>query len=83
MDGEQTYEDQINRLLESRKLLPNASYFALTGTPKNKTREFFGAPERQLDGTRFLKMIIPSRKPTHDYRTAFLRFSASRTVSGT
>ncbi len=48
---EETYEDQINRLMESRKLLPNASYFAFTATPKNKTLEFFGVPERQPDGT--------------------------------
>ena len=27
---EETFEDQINRLMESRKLLPNASYFAFT-----------------------------------------------------
>ena len=48
---EETYEDQINRLMESRKLLPNASYFAFTATPKNKTLEIFGAPDPQADGT--------------------------------
>ena len=48
---EETYEDQINRLMESRKLLPNASYFAFTATPKNKTLEIFGEPEPQADGT--------------------------------
>ncbi len=48
---EETYEDQINRLMESRKLLPNASYFAFTATPKNKTLEIFGAPNPQADGT--------------------------------
>ena len=37
-------EDAINRLMESRKLLPNASYFAFTATPKNKTLEIFGEP---------------------------------------
>ncbi|MDE2975895.1 MAG: type I restriction endonuclease subunit R [Acidobacteriota bacterium] len=47
---EETYEDRINRLMESRKLLPNASYFAFTATPKNKTLELFGVPERQPDG---------------------------------
>ena len=51
-EGEdETFEDQINRLMESRKLLPNASYFAFTATPKNKTLEIFGEPERQTDGT--------------------------------
>ena len=34
---DETFEDRINRLMESRKLLPNASYFAFTATPKNKT----------------------------------------------
>ena len=48
---EETYEDQINRLMESRKLLPNASYFAFTATPKNKTLEIFGEPDSQSDGT--------------------------------
>ena len=48
---EETYEDQINRLMESRKLLPNASYFAFTATPKNKTLEIFGDPDPQRDGT--------------------------------
>ena len=45
-----TFEDRINRLMESRKLLPNASYFAFTATPKNKTLEIFGEPELQPDG---------------------------------
>ena len=50
-EGEdETFEDQINRLMESRKLLPNASYFAFTATPKNKTLEIFGEPEPQPDG---------------------------------
>ena len=50
-DEEETYEDRINRVMESRKLLPNASYFAFTATPKNKTLEIFGAPDPQPDGT--------------------------------
>ena len=48
---EETYEDRINRVMESRKLLPNASYFAFTATPKNKTLEIFGAPDPQPDGS--------------------------------
>ncbi len=43
-DDDETVEDAINRLMESRKLLPNASYFAFTATPKNKTLEIFGEP---------------------------------------
>jgi type I restriction enzyme, R subunit len=41
---EETLEDAINRIMESRKMLPNASYFAFTATPKNKTLEVFGEP---------------------------------------
>ena len=48
---EDTFEDKINDLMESRKLLSNASYFAFTATPKNKTLETFGDPEKQPDGT--------------------------------
>ena len=51
VDEEETFEDQINRLMESRKLLPDASYFAFTATPKNKTLEIFGDPDPQPDGT--------------------------------
>ena len=48
---EESFEDQINSLMESRKLLSNASYFAFTATPKNKTLEIFGDPDPQPDGT--------------------------------
>ena len=41
-EDDETVEDQINRIMEARKLLPNASYFAFTATPKNKTLEIFG-----------------------------------------
>ncbi|MFA6924830.1 MAG: type I restriction endonuclease [Bacteroidales bacterium] len=35
-------EDIINKLIQQRKMLKNASYFAFTATPKNKTLETFG-----------------------------------------
>ncbi len=41
-DEDETIEDKINTIMESRKMLPNASYFAFTATPKNKTLEIFG-----------------------------------------
>ena len=50
-EDEDTFEDQINRVMESRKMLTNASYFAFTATPKNKTLELFGQPDPQPDGT--------------------------------
>lgn len=43
-EDDETVEDQINRVMTSRKMLPNASYFAFTATPKNKTLEIFGVP---------------------------------------
>ena len=50
VDEDETYEDRINRLMESRSLLSNASYFAFTATPKNKTLEIFGDADPQADG---------------------------------
>ena len=41
-EQDETAEDKINRTMEARKLLPNASYFAFTATPKGKTLEIFG-----------------------------------------
>ena len=41
-EEDETTEDKINRLMIAKKLLPNASYFAFTATPKNKTLEIFG-----------------------------------------
>ena len=35
-DDEMDNEDKINAMMEGRKLLNNASYFAFTATPKNK-----------------------------------------------
>ena len=43
-DDEMDNEDKINAMMEGRKLLKNASYFAFTATPKNKTLELFGVP---------------------------------------
>ena len=43
-EDDETIEDTVNRLMEAKKMLPNASYFAFTATPKNKTLEIFGEP---------------------------------------
>lgn len=45
---EESVEDKINALIESRKMLANASYYAFTATPKTRTLELFG--ERQVVG---------------------------------
>jgi type I restriction enzyme R subunit len=57
---EETVEDRINRVMESRKLLSNASYFAFTATPKNKTLEIFGEPVPASDGK-------TAHRPFHSY----------------
>lgn len=44
-------EDKINKIMEGRKMVTNASYFAFTATLKNKTLEIFGEPDPQPDGT--------------------------------
>lgn len=49
-EEEESTEDKINELMESRKMLTNASYFAFTATPKNKTLEIFGELDPQPDG---------------------------------
>ena len=50
-DDSEDYEDRINKIIQSRKLLSNASYFAFTATPKNRTLELFGEPDPQPDET--------------------------------
>ena len=59
---EETTEDKINRLMESKKLLPNASYFAFTATPKNKTLEIFGDPSPEGGNTRHLPFHVYTMK---------------------
>lgn len=59
VDEEETIEDKINRIMESRRMLTNASYFAFTATPKNKTLEIFGFPFIEGDRTK--------HKPFHNY----------------
>jgi len=41
-DPEDTVNEALERRIAARKMLTNASYFAFTATPKNKTLEMFG-----------------------------------------
>lgn len=52
-------EDALNRLIEAKKMLTNASYFAFTATPKNKTLETFGEP--------FAADGVVKHRPFHSY----------------
>ncbi len=63
-DAEETItgEDLIRVLVKSRKLLPNASYFAFTATPKNKTLELFGVPFEEGGKTKFRAFHLYSMK---------------------
>ncbi len=58
-EEDETVEDTINRIMEARKMLPNASYFAFTATPKNKTLEVFGDPWPEGD--------VVKHRPFHSY----------------
>lgn len=56
---DETVEDAINRIIESKRMLPNASYFAFTATPKNKTLQMFGEAFPTPEGT--------GHRPFHGY----------------
>jgi len=62
-DGDSiTGEDLIIELIKSRKLLPNASYFAFTATPKNKTLELFGVEYEDSGKKKFSAFHLYSMK---------------------
>jgi type I restriction enzyme R subunit len=52
-------EDRINNIIEGRKMVKNASYFAFTATPKNKTLEMFGVAYQDGD--------VVKHRPFHVY----------------
>lgn len=56
---EMDLQDKINTIMQNRKMLKNADYFAFTATPKGKTLEIFGEPEPLGDEVR--------HRPFHSY----------------
>lgn len=58
-DPEDTVNDAIEKRMQSRKMLENASYFAFTATPKNKTLQLFGEPYEDGGETK--------HRPFHSY----------------
>lgn len=58
-DSTASAEELLIQLTESRKLPENASYFAFTATPKNKTLEMFGVPYKDGD--------VVKHRPFHSY----------------
>ena len=60
MVEEEDLEDRLNAVIEGRKMVKNANYYAFTATPKNKTLEMFGVPfDNGESGTGY--------KPFHEY----------------
>ena len=58
-DPEDTINDVLEKRMQARKMLSNASYFAFTATPKNKTLELFGEPYHEGGQTKY--------RPFHSY----------------
>jgi type I restriction enzyme R subunit len=58
-DPAESVEDKINAIIEQKRMLKNASYFAFTATPKNKTLEVFGEPYAAGD--------VVKHRPFHAY----------------
>ena len=48
--NEDDLEDKLNAIIEGRKMVKNANYYAFTATPKPKTLQMFGTPCPQPDG---------------------------------
>lgn len=59
-DDEMDLEDRLTAIIEGRKMVKNANYYAFTATPKNKTLQMFGTPFQQPDGE-------IGHKPFHEY----------------
>lgn len=53
-------EDKLNAIIEGRKMVKNANYYAFTATPKNKTLQMFGTTFEQPDGE-------IGHRPFHEY----------------
>jgi type I restriction enzyme R subunit len=59
---ELTSEDLVVDIVQSRKMLTNASYFAFTATPKPKTLELFGVKFKEGEKEKFRAFHLYSMK---------------------
>ena len=59
-DDDMDLEDRLTAIIEGRKMVTNANYYAFTATPKNKTLQMFGTPFTQPDGE-------TGHRPFHEY----------------
>ena len=67
-EEDESPEDSINRIMEARKMLPNASYYAFTATPKNKTLQIFGEPIHENEVTKHVPFHTYSMKQAIEER---------------
>ncbi|WP_407538654.1 type I restriction endonuclease subunit R [Deinococcus radiomollis] len=65
-DPEDVVNDALSKRMASRKMLTNASYFAFTATPKNKTLEMFGRSVPDGGKTRHLPFHAYTMKQAID-----------------
>lgn len=63
---ELTSEDLVVDIVKGRKMLTNASYFAFTATPKNKTLELFGVKYNEDGKDKFKAFHLYSMKQAID-----------------
>lgn len=63
------FEDKINTIIEGKKMAKNASYFAFTATPKNKTLEMFGEIITDENGNPILNDDGTKKAKPHDVYT--------------
>ncbi len=59
-DDNEDLEDKIRVIIEGRRMITNANYYAFTATPKNKTLQMFGIPFPKEDGE-------TGYRPFHNY----------------
>ena len=68
-EDDDTFEDKINSIIEGKKMAKNASYFAFTATPKNKTLEMFGEIITDENGNPILNEDGTKKAKPHDVYT--------------
>lgn len=88
-EGNVKTEDLVNALVKRRKMLSNASYYAFTATPKNKTLETFG--EEDENGKFYPFHLYPMKQAIEErfivdvlqnYTTYTSYYKLAKTIEG-